>query len=100
MLECKLCDYHQKIQSGGSAFFKCEFSSYVFIGQKGYDLKEYPCRNRSYNEYLQRRTKKPAVSKEPLLFPCGPEETEKKVKSVYHLTGNDWHFFYLNRRKA
>lgn len=68
MLNCDLCDYYKIISNDentgeGKAAF-CEFSGFIFTKDL-WDLDmEYPCRNISYEEYLQRLQKESAMQKD------------------------------------
>lgn len=82
MLECEYCNYLLHIT--GKKICKCDFTGFVFIGKKGFELQEYPCKNRSYEEYLIRKRK----AAEPAPIHQGGENR------VFRLSGDDWRFLY------
>jgi hypothetical protein len=104
MLECKLCDFLGGIEgSKRNNFRKCAFTGHVFIGEAGFDLASYPCENRSYEEFMRRRSGRPEIRNklENLLSEkeAGGQPTDRvDDKRVLHLTDDLWHLLYLKRR--
>lgn len=82
MLECKLCDYYNAIHSGHGEAAKCNFTGVLFSENVEMLEMEYPCRNVSYAEYLQRNT-----------------QSTKKVNE-YSFDNDDWQYFYKRNRAA
>lgn len=53
MLECSLCDYY--FQEKGKKI--CLFADHLFVKSPS-DMKHYPCRDMSYQDYLSKQQKK------------------------------------------
>ena len=88
MLECGLCDYLK--HPAGEKFCRCDFTGHVFFGETGFLLEEYPCRNQSYEEYLQRDPETVDIGSKPQ-----EGDEEKEEKKVCRLCGDDWRLIYL-----
>jgi hypothetical protein len=85
MLQCESCDYlHNTVN--GSGICKCEFTGHVFIGKAGFELNEYPCKNRSYEEFLERRAARAPKEADPL---------RTDPRRVHRVAGDGWKMPYL-----
>ena len=57
MLECAYCDYlYKRRNSKGKETAVCDFAEHEFKGDmENLDLEEYPCKNVTYYDYVQRK---------------------------------------------
>ncbi|MDF2984800.1 MAG: hypothetical protein K0R50_310 [Eubacterium sp.] len=56
MLNCSYCDYYSA-EKGKKV---CQFADHLFIKNPA-DLKNYPCEDMSYDEYLSKQDKKNVI---------------------------------------
>lgn len=71
-MDCKLCDYYSSL-GGGSETSMCDFADVLFFGDVEKLDMEYPCRNLSYDDYLDRTS---------------------KLKSYSRFVNDDWRYVY------
>lgn len=67
MLNCEYCDYFENVigVSSGSEIENvslCKFSSYVFAADETKSDMEYPCKDISYQDYLNKNKVRKAIS--------------------------------------
>lgn len=71
-MDCKLCDYYSSLGDGSEASM-CNFADVLFFRDVERLDMEYPCRNLSYDDYLDRTS---------------------GLKSYFLFSNDDWRYVY------